>query len=152
MDTKPVKKTFNYNYASVILLYVWALIFFIATTSIKNPDSRIFPYFVSGMAIVLSTILLLKTYFKWGKKEDTFDFSGSRSAVIMVGILLSYITVTAVIGFYIATPFYLYIAMWILGQRNKKVMLMISLLMPILIFLFFDLILGMRIPQGMFFA
>lgn len=148
MENKSTKKSFNFNYLSVVLIYIWALAFLLWTPKIKDPGSRMFPVAISIFAIVLATILLLKTYFKWGKQEE-LDFSGSKMAMLMAALLIAYVALIEVVGFYLATPFYLYITMWALGQRRKKIMLSISILMPLLVFLFFDLILGMEIPEGL---
>lgn len=149
MDNNPTKKTFDFNYLSVILIYIWSLAFLLLTPGIKDAESRIFPYIVSILSIVLATVLLLKTYFNWGKKGEPLNFSGTKSALVMAALLLIYVIAVEFVGFYLATPFYLYISMWILGQRNKKLMLIISLLMPLVIYLFFDVLLDMQIPEGL---
>lgn len=148
MENKTSKKSFNFNYLSVALIYIWALAFLLWTPKIKDPGSRMFPVAISIFAIVLATILLLKTYFKWGKQEE-LDFSGSKMAMLMAVLLIAYVALIEAVGFYLATPFYLYITMWVLGQRKKKLMISISILMPLIVFVFFDLILGMQIPEGM---
>jgi len=148
MENKTTKKSFNFNYLSVIIIYVWALAFLLWTPKIKDPGSRMFPVAISIFAIVLATILLLKTYFKWGKQEE-LDFTGTKMAMLMAAFLVAYVALIEAVGFYLATPFYLYITMWVLGQRRKKLMLTISIVMPLLVYLFFDLILGMQIPEGM---
>lgn len=148
MENKTTKKSFNFNYLSVIIIYIWALAFLLWTPKIKDPGSRMFPVAISISAIVLATILLLKTYFKWGKQEE-LDFTGTKMAMLMAAFLVAYVALIEAVGFYLATPFYLYITMWVLGQRRKKLMLTISIVMPLLVYLFFDLILGMQIPEGM---
>lgn len=148
MENKTSKKSFNFNYLSVALIYIWAFAFLLWTPKIKDPGSRMFPVAISIFAIVLATILLLKTYFKWGKQEE-LDFSGSKMAMLMAALLIAYVALIEAVGFYLATPFYLYITMWVLGQRKKKLMISISILMPLIVFVFFDLILGMEIPEGM---
>lgn len=148
MENKSTKKPFNFNYLSVVFIYIWAFAFLLWTPKIKDPGSRMFPILISVFAIVLATILLLKTYFKWGKQED-IDFSGAGSAMIMAALLIAYVGAIEVVGFYLSTPFYLYTTMWVLGQRKKKLMLAISLLMPLGVYIFFDLILGMAIPEGL---
>ncbi len=148
MENKTSKKSFNFNYLSVALIYIWALAFLLWTPKIKDPGSRMFPVAISIFAIVLATILLLKTYFKWGKQEE-LDFSGSKMAMLMAALLIAYVALIEAVGFYLATPFYLYITMWVLGQRKKKLMISISILMPLIVFVFFDLILGMQIPEGL---
>jgi putative tricarboxylic transport membrane protein len=66
----------------------------------------------------------------------------------MAAFLIIYVGVIEVVGYYFATPFYLYISMWVLGQKNKKLMLAISLLMSLGAYVFFGLLLDMQIPEG----
>jgi putative tricarboxylic transport membrane protein len=147
MENKSTKKTFNYNYLSVTLIYIWAAAFLLWAPKIKDPASRMFPVGISIFAIILATILLLKTKFNWGKNQE-LDFSGTKTALIMAAFLIIYVGVIEVVGYYFATPFYLYISMWVLGQKNKKLMLAISLLMSLGAYVFFGLLLDMQIPEG----
>jgi putative tricarboxylic transport membrane protein len=148
MENKSTKKTFNYNYLSVTLIYIWAAAFLLWTPKIKDPASRMFPVGISIFAIILATILLLKTKYNWGKNQE-LNFSGTKTAMIMAAFLIIYVGVIEVVGYYFATPFYLYISMWVLGQKNKKLMLVISLLMSLGAYVFFGLLLDMQIPEGM---
>jgi uncharacterized membrane protein len=147
MDNKPARKQFNYNYLSVVLIYIWAIAFLVSIPSIADKQSRMFPIIVSTFAILLATIFFLKTYFAKGKGEFP-DFTGSGMAIIMTVLLIIYVGAIWFMGFYLATPFYLYATMWVLGQRRKRLMISISLLMPLGVYLFFRLLLGMRIPEG----
>ena len=147
MDNKPERKRFNYNYLSVILIYLWALAFLVSIPQIANTQSRMFPIIVSVFAILLATVFLLKTYFAKGKGELP-DFSGSGMAMLMTVLLIIYVGAIWFMGFYLATPIYLYVTMWVLGQRRKRLMIIISLLTPLCVYLFFSLLLGMRIPEG----
>ena len=151
-NNKSTKKSFDFNYILVIFLYIWGLIFFFATPSIKNVDARLFPYIIIILTIVSATLLLLKTYFNWGKKEDSVDFEGTLSALFMAILLLIYIGAIATIGFYLATPFYLFISMLILGQKNIKLIFTISLFTPLSVYIFFDLLLKLQIPKGFLFS
>ncbi|MCQ1528944.1 tripartite tricarboxylate transporter TctB family protein [Lutispora saccharofermentans] len=148
MDNKTTKKSFDFNYLSVVLIYIWAFAFLMWTPKIKDPGSRLFPVMISIFAMVLATILLLKTYFKWGKQEE-ISFAGGKMALLMAVFLVVYVAAIEVVGFYLATPFYLYLTMRVLGQKNKKLMLAISVLMSLGVFLFFDMLLGMEIPEGL---
>ena len=47
MENKTTKKSFNFNYLSVIIIYVWALAFLLWTPKIKDPGSRMFPVAIS---------------------------------------------------------------------------------------------------------
>ena len=150
MDKKQVKKPFNHNYSTAAFLYIWAFIFLYSASTISDPGSRIFPYFASGMAILLATIMVAKDIFKIGKKEE-FDFSGTDKATKYFGMLFAYITVASFVGYYIATPFYLIFSMKALGQKSYKVMILCAIFVTLFIYLFFDLALEMKIPAGRFF-
>lgn len=147
--TKPAKKEFNYNYLSVFFLYIWAGAFLISALTIKDASSRMFPVFISIAAIILASLLLIKTYRAKGKSTEYMEFGGSREAMVFALILLAYIGLAAVVGFYFSTPVYLYVSMYLLGQRNHKLMAIVTLSIPLGIYLFFDLLLGMQIPMGM---
>lgn len=150
MDNKPVKKPFNYNYPAVAFLYVWAIVFLISATTIKDSGSKIFPYFASILAIVLATVLLLKNIFNIGKKEE-FDFTGTNKATKYFLLLFGYITAASFVGYYISTPIYLVLSMRALGQKSYKIMIISTLLVSVFIYVFFDLALEMKIPQGILF-
>ena len=70
----------------------------------------------------------------------------------MCVILLLYIAATTLTGFYLSTPLYLALSMWVLGQRNKKIIIVVSAMTPLVIYLFFTLLLGMRVPEGVLFS
>ncbi|CDZ75412.1 Hypothetical protein ING2D1G_1274 [Peptoniphilus sp. ING2-D1G] len=145
--TENSKKQFNYNFISVILLYVWAIVFIFEAGKIPDMDSKFFPYIVSGIAIVLATILLLSSIFG-PRKNETFDFSGTLKSVKFGALLLVYVILISFFGFYVSTPIYLLGSMYALGQRNKKVMLGVAIFTPIAVYLFFEVLLKLNIPSG----
>jgi len=151
MEKQFTKKIFNHNYIFVIFLYIWSFIFLAVIPSIKVVGSRRFPYIICILTIVSATVLLLKTYYHWGKKEDSVDFSGTLSALFVAFLLLVYIGAVMVVGFYLSTFFYLCVSMWVLGQRNIKLIFVMSLLTSLSVYLFFDLLLKLQIPEGFLF-
>lgn len=148
MDNNVKKRKFNYNYLSVGLIYLLSLSFLLSIPSIKEAESRLTPTVICIFAILLSTILLVKTYLKHGKNEEVQDFSGSKMAFVLAFSLLVYIVSIVYLGFYISTPIFLFVTMLILGQKNKKLMLIISGSMVVVVYFFFDVLLKMQIPEG----
>jgi hypothetical protein len=55
-------------------------------------------------------------------------------------------------GFYISTLLYLPAGMLYLGQRSWKVIAGVTVGLPLIVFIFFDLILGMQMPVGILFG
>ena len=153
MTDKNVESGFDYNIVSSIFLYIIAFVFLFLTYSLKDSGSKVFPTIVCLLTIVLATALLWCTKRKNRRGTgDVFDFSGTFSALVMCVFLLLYTVATTFLGFYLSTPFYLAISMWYLGQRNKKIIVIISVVTPLAIYLFFTLLLGMRIPEGVLFV
>ena len=148
---KRTKKGFKYIYLSVVLLYIWALVFIIdAKLNIADSQSKIFPYFVGGLAIVVATIILLKSI-KGKERDEDYDFSGSFKVAKFSLVLIAYVIAIMFLGYYISTAIFLFTGMWMLGQRNIKVMIAVSIATPLIIYLFFDLALQLQIPTGILF-
>ena len=149
-EKRKAVKRFNYDYISVIFLCGTAVVFLLDSTGIKDPDSRVFPLFVPSLAIALSVILVLKNLLHLGRAEE-YDFTGTGRAMMMALSLFCYIVAIAAVGFYLSTPVYLYITMWLLGQRSQKPLILVSILAPVFVFVLFDVVFGMPIPQGYLF-
>lgn len=145
MNNKYTKKVFNHKYIMVIFLYISGFIFLYLTPSIKDYGAKIFPYILSVSTIVSATVLLLRTYYHWGKKEEPVDFSGTLFVLFIAVLILIYIGLIKMIGFYVSTVMFLCIFMWLLGQKNIKLILLLSLLTTVSIYVFFDLFLGLRL-------
>ncbi|WP_213698115.1 tripartite tricarboxylate transporter TctB family protein [Acetomicrobium sp.] len=145
-------KDFNYNYLSVLFIYLISIIFLISAFQLKDVGSRVVPIAISIFSIILATIFFLKMRMDQRRRtEEKFDFSGTKTAVKMGIVMLLYVLFTEGVGFYIATPIFLAISMIMLGQKNKKTVFLISILIPLFVWVFFDYMLNLRVPEGIFF-
>ena len=147
------KKKFNWNIISCLFIYVWAGIFFVSSLGIEDAGSRMFPQIMCGLSVLLATLFLISCLRGKDVKEgdDPISFAGTGRAAVMGAILGGYILLNYLTGFYISTVIFLPIGMLYLGQRNWKVIVAISIALPLIIFLFFDLLLGMMMPTGILF-
>ena len=147
------KKKFNWNILSCLFIYIWAGIFFVSSLGIEDAGSRMFPQIMCGLSALLSTLFLISCLRGKDVKEgdDPISFAGTGRAAVMGAILGGYILLNYLTGFYISTVIFLPIGMLYLGQRNWKVIAVISIALPLIIFLFFDLLLGMMMPTGILF-
>lgn len=144
------KKKFNMNILSCIFELTLALVFFISTFAIKEPDSRLVPRCLCGLIALLCGVFLYQILF--GKyKDEELDFSGTWRAMQMGIVIVGYILLNYLFGFYIASVVFLPVGMLFLGQRNWKAIVGVSAGLPLLIYLFFDLLLTMQMAQGVFF-
>ena len=147
------KKKFNYNILSCIFIYIWAAAFFISSLSIENKQSRIFPTVMCACAVLLATLFLIACFRGKDQKEgeEPADFTGTARAAIFGVILIGYILANYLAGYYIATILFLPLGMLYLGQRNWKAIIPVSIGVPLLIYLVFDMVLGMVMPTGILF-
>ena len=147
------KKKFNWNILSCLFIYIWAGIFFVSSLGIEDAGSRMFPQIMCGLSVLLATLFLISCLRGKDVKEgdDPISFAGTGRAAVMGAILGGYILLNYLTGFYISTVIFLPIGMLYLGQRNWKVIVAISIALPLIIFLFFDLLLGMMMPTGILF-
>ena len=147
------KKKFNWNILSCLFIYIWAGIFFVSSLGIEDAGSRMFPQIMCGLSALLSTLFLISCLRGKDVKEgdDPISFAGTGRAAVMGAILSGYILLNYLTGFYISTVIFLPIGMLYLGQRNWKVIAVISIALPLIILLFFDLLLGMMMPTGILF-
>lgn len=150
MENKSNKNGSYSNYLSAAFIYFISIGFLINALKIKDPASRMFPVVICVASIIIATILVLQTRFGLKRYPENVDLSGMSVALKMFGFLLVYVVGIEIASFYVATPIYLYLTMMSLGQKNKKLMILVSVLFTLSVYLFFDLLLDMEIPMGRF--
>lgn len=134
----------------MIFIYLWAGTFFIASFSIDDPESTLFPRIITVLSIILATAFLISNVA--GRQKDTeYDFSGTKRAMIMAVLVLLYMAGNYFAGFYLSTLIYMPIGMFYLGQRNIKLIAIVSISLPAFVYVFFDVLLQMSIPTGVLF-
>jgi len=143
--------TFHWDYITIGFFYLAAIIFLYQTFNLQQMESRIFPYIVLSLAIILNTVLLVKSIKTSPDKREQYSFEGGNRALYITAALLIYVIAIGFIGFYIATPVYLYLTMFMLGQRKQKVLIPVALITTLFVYVVFDLVLSMPIPGGMLF-
>ena len=141
-----MKKYQKINYGIVVFLYIICGIFLQQTLILKSSEARIMPYAIIAITALVATLLLIKTI--RDKKSDEYITAGLAKVAIMAGLLLAYFILVEYIGFYLATPVYLVAAMMALGQKRKKVLLLVSVITTLTIYVSFNLLLEMYIPTG----
>lgn len=144
-------KKFNVNLISCTFVALLAIVFLISSFSIKDPSSRLVPQTLCGLTLVLCVIFLISIYFGKYKNEE-IDLSGTMRACQMGLILVGYIMLNYFLGFYIAAVIFLPAGMLFLGQRSWKVITGVSVSLPLIVYLFFDLLLNMQMPQALLFS
>lgn len=139
-----------YDFVMAGVMYVISGIMFWQMQGIDAPDSRVLPTVVAILLIVLATALIITRCMKKGE-GDTYDFKNSSKGMIMLAILLVFVLCSQWFGFYVSTPFFLLGAMLFLGQRDKRVLILVPIFGTAAIVVLFRFIFQVPLPEGTIF-
>lgn len=139
-----------YDFVMAGVMYVISGIMFWQMRGIDAPDSRVLPTVVAVLLIVLATALIITRCMKKGE-GDTYDFKNSSKGMIMLAILLVFVLCSQWFGFYVSTPFFLLGAMLFLGQRDKRVLILVPIFGTAAIVVLFRFIFQVPLPEGTIF-
>ncbi|MBN1333317.1 MAG: tripartite tricarboxylate transporter TctB family protein [Synergistales bacterium] len=115
-------------------------------------QSRMIPLIYSTALVLLSSIFGLRAIVTGDKKQDMDQEKEPLSKVFLVmGIILGYIASIQVLGFYSSTTLFLFLFMWIFRATPIYVSAGIALTTPGLIYCFFERMLHIPVPGGIFF-
>ena len=118
---------------------------------IASADSRLFPTAIALILIVLATILLLTVFLSKDKSKYKYDFSNTMRGLKLLALLAMFVVCTKWFGYFSCVPFFLFAAMYFLGQRNKVVLAAVPIVMTVVIIVLFDVLFETRIPAGTLF-
>lgn len=116
-------------------------------------------YFTGGVLAIGGIILVARSLRSWSRTgnnlipsegvEDETDYPASaRRAFMLIGVTLLYGLAFDTLGYLIATPLYIAIALLILGQRNWIGISTIAILFTVIVYIIFAQALGVRVPVG----
>jgi len=139
-----------------IILFLLSLLFLfvIIPTQIKDITTqgvppRFMPQIVSGVLLVLSVFLYRSGYKKKSmqdQKEYTITKQELRLSLITLVVVAASIILYQFIGFLLTTVIQLAFLMYMFGQRKIWKIALVSILVPVLISLFFKQVLMINLP------
>lgn len=141
----------------LILLFLGLVLwFFIIPTQVFGQEQSYFPKILTAWLIVLSVILIVKGYFKKHKvKQNVSKLQNYRSEhiriIIVTIILIMYVFLIDLLGYFITTILVLLLLMFYLGVRNWKVLLLVVIITVIGFYYFFEVGMKFRFPRGIIF-
>jgi hypothetical protein len=123
------------------------------TQSIGLPGtSGQFPQFTEYVIILLAVIMIVRTFFTRDERFEGdvhFDFSYDAMKPIWVMIMTIFYAYSVFrLGFYTTSIIFFFIATWMTGYRNLKVMGATALVLFPLMYLFFSIALDADLPKG----
>ena len=161
---KTQTKAFANLVASVILLVfeIWAytqtLGFKIVKKAAVQPAT--FPQIMCIGMMIFTVILLIQSVFKLKKADDEdpmMEAAGSiniiknkgvQAGVLVIVLCLAYAALFEVLGYVLASTIIAAIIMWLIGKRDVKQIALVSVLVPLAMWLVFYKLLTVNIPMG----
>ena len=104
---------------------------------------------MAGAAVIL-LIMTLSNRKKYEEMEVVLKLPANKRVYVVMGIMAVYCVLLNFLGIYISGAVLRPVLMWILGERNKKKMAVVTAVTLIGIFVIFNLILGTKLPEPFF--
>ena len=117
--------------------------------SSNGPDSGYFPFYIGLLILVSSTVTLLVTLFT--SKPDRTPFVEAQPFFRILQVLIpSIIFVLAIryIGIYVAGGLFIAFFMWWLGKYSLPKVISVGVLVPLALFLMFEVWFLVPLPKG----
>ena len=161
---KTQTKAFANLVASVILLVfeIWAYIQTLGFKVIKKAavQPASFPQFMCLGMMFFTVVLLIQSVLKL-KKADPEDpmmepassinilkNKGVQAGVLVIVLCAAYAALFEVLGYVLASTIIAAIIMWLIGKRDVKQIVLVSILVPLLMWFVFYKLLTVNIPMG----
>ena len=161
---KTQTKAFANLVASLILLAfeIWAYVqtfsFKIVKKAAVQPAS--FPQIMCIGMIIFTVVLLIQSIFKLQKMNpedpmmepaasiNLFKNKGVQAGAFVIMLCIAYAALFEVLGYVLISAIVAAIIMWLIGKRDVKQILLVSILVPLAMWLVFYKFLTVNIPMG----
>ena len=161
---KTQTKAFSNLVASVILLAIeiWAYVQTLGFKVVKKAavQPATFPQIMCIGMMVFTVILLIQSILKL-KKADPEDpmmeaaasvnivkNKGVQAAVFVIALCCAYAALFEVLGYVLASTLIAAVIMWLIGKRDVKQIVLVSILVPLAMWFVFYKLLTVNIPMG----
>ena len=151
----------KYNYGISVLLILISLLIISNSLTMNAAVSGtamgpgVWPIILSAIMILLSVVQILQTIFIKKESEHTepikFKSPGMKRIYIATGLIAVFCVLLRLLGFYLSMAFLLSAIMYLLGERNKIKIAVITAGILVFIFVVFVLLLDLKMPAGMLF-
>jgi len=121
----------------------------------KAPGAGFWPRILAFILIILSVALIIETFITEKNRSGNnspFDFKSPamKNVYIMLGVFAAYAVILYFGGFVVASLLFIPTVMYTLGERNKKVLLLTSVILTGTVYFFFSVLLRVTLPLPFF--
>ena len=117
----------------------------------SGPESGFFPFYMA-LGIVISTFFILmraiKIYKKDGAGKPLVPKGGTAQILWVLLPAIGVVLLTELLGLHLATVLYLAFYMGVVGKINWGKVILLSVLVPLVVYVLFDRIFLIPLPEG----
>jgi hypothetical protein len=118
-----------------------------------GPGAGFWP-FILGLLLALIGVLLIITTIVNKKKLEAIPVvlneTGNKKVYIMMGIITVFCVFLSILGFYISILLFLPVNMLLMGIKNKKKIVLSTLIIIVSVYVVFELVLKTTLPKPFF--
>lgn len=146
---------FNYDrlIALILLLFSVALYFFIIPWGVEGAGeggAGLSPDFMPRwIAVVLASFSLLHLFAARGERKEVRLFH--RRLLISIALFVLYIAITPLLGYLVASILIMAVYLLHFGVRRWHTIVLLSILFPVVLYLFFAKVMLVVLPKGAIF-
>ena len=145
-----------------LALGVWAFFKTLSFQVIKNSYAQpaLFPQIMSAGLIIFSLAVVIQSICKLATMKDDDPLAaptasinvlknkGVQAAVLVIALCVGFVALFDVLGYVLASAIIGIIIMYLIGKRDIKVMLLVGILVPLVMWIVFYKVLAVNIPMG----
>jgi len=117
-----------------------------------GPGGGAYPFWISGALLLLSGLNFWRSWrgvTPQGRSSERFIAHGAvRVVTVVILSLTAMLAAVHVVGMYVAIPLFMIFYMRYLGQHSWRLTLTLSLLTPVVTFIFFEKLMLILLPKG----
>lgn len=162
------KKTQSLAFANLvasvlfIVLGIWGITQMLNLQTVKDTYAQpnVFPIAMIVGMLIFSVILFIQSILKLSKmdvndpnvdKAESINFikdKGVQGALIVIALCVAFVLLFRPLGYVLDAAIIGFIIMALIGKRNWAVMILVSILVPFIMWLLFFKLLSVNIPMG----
>jgi len=140
---------------TILLVFSGFLWFYAIPYHIKGSEQALFPKCLTILMIIPCLLLLIqgiKSYKADGKQQAPFFIpSASFKSLRVVPLMLAYIFLINIIGYYVTTGLFVFLFMFFFGIRKWLSLCLYPIVVPLIVYVIIRKILSFPFPEGILF-
>lgn len=144
------------RYIGIVFLLLGAFLYYLSFeqivdvgTSMEGVNSpRFFPRITLIVMAVFSAVLIYQDLTGKGTPVTGKEAIISREMVVLFSIAGLFVLSLSVLGYFISAPLLILVTILYLGERNWKRIVLLTLITPTVMYVFFERILEIVLPMG----